>query len=71
MKTRTATTVKVENELYYEFKVLGLKHKVTLQDLIEKCVYRYVKEEAFRNDTNAYSLPQPPVLSTNPPITIP
>lgn len=54
---KTATTVKVENDLYDEFKILGVKHRITLQSLVEKCVFRYVREQPFRADLDAFSLP--------------
>jgi len=54
---KVATTVKVDPTLYDEFKVLGVRHKLTLQGLIEKTVYRYVNEEAFRNGMNTFNSP--------------
>lgn len=56
-KNKVATTVKVESTLYDEFKVLGVRHKLTLQGLVEKTVYRYVKEEVFRIDMNNFIIP--------------
>lgn len=57
MKNKVATTVKVENALYDEFKVLGVRHKLTLQGLVEKVIYRYVNEELFRDGLNNFILP--------------
>lgn len=57
MKNKVATTVKVENALYDEFKVLGVRHKLTLQGLIEKTIFRYVNEETFRVEMNNFNLP--------------
>lgn len=54
-KNKVATTVKVEPTLYDEFKVLGVRYKLTLQGLVEKTVYRYVREEIFRNDMNNFN----------------
>jgi len=56
-KNKVATTVKVESTLYDEFKVLGVHYKLTLQGLVEKAVYRYVKEEGFRNELNKFIMP--------------
>lgn len=56
-KNKVATTIKIPDTLYDEFKVLGVRHKLTLQGLIEKTVYRYVKEEGFRNDINKFIIP--------------
>lgn len=57
MKNKVATTVKVESALYDEFKILGIRHKITLQGLVERVVYRYVNEEAFRESINCFILP--------------
>ena len=57
MKNKVATTVKVESALYDEFKILGIRHKITLQGLVERVVYRYVNEEAFREGINCFILP--------------
>jgi hypothetical protein len=56
-KNKVATTVKVEPLLYDEFKVLGIRYKLTLQGLVEKTVYRYVREEVFRNEMNSFNAP--------------
>lgn len=55
-KDKVATTVKVENTLYDEFKVLGVRYKLTLQGLVEKTVFRYVRSEIYRNDMNSFTL---------------
>ena len=57
MSKKVATTVKVENTLYENFKILGIRHHLTLQGLVEKTIYRYVNEDAFRNDLNGYVIP--------------
>jgi hypothetical protein len=56
-KNKVATTVKVEPTLYDEFKILGIHYKITLQGLVEKTVFRYVKEDAFRNELNSFTIP--------------
>jgi predicted DNA-binding ribbon-helix-helix protein len=58
-KNKVATTVKVESTLYDEFKVLGVRHKLTLQGLVEKTVFRYVREDIFRTEMNNFNLPLP------------
>lgn len=57
MKNKTATTVKVDSALYDEFKILGVRNKMTLQKLIERTVYRYVNEETYRENINCFVLP--------------
>ncbi len=54
---KVATTVKVESALYDDFKILGVRHKLTLQGLVEKTVFRYVSEETFRSEMNNFLLP--------------
>lgn len=54
---KVATTVKIESSLYDDFKVLGIRHKITLQALIERSIYRYVNELKFRDDINNFNLP--------------
>ena len=57
MNNRIATTVKIDASLYDNFKVLGVRHKITLQKLVERTVYRYVNEEPFRDSINNFVLP--------------
>ena len=44
----TATTVKIDKSLYGDFKILGIRSGMTLQDFVEKCVYLYVKDPNFQ-----------------------
>jgi hypothetical protein len=54
---RVATTIKVEPDLYDDFKILGVRHKLTLQGLVERSIYLYVKDETFRSTLNNFFLP--------------
>lgn len=54
---KVATTVKIPSELYDQFKVLGIRHKLPLQTFVEKCVNMFVSDENFRNIVNSYSIP--------------
>ena len=54
---KVATTVKVENTLYDQFKILGIRHKITLQGLVEKTIHRYVNEDKFREEINSFVVP--------------
>lgn len=53
----TATTVKIENDLYDNFKVLGIRHKLTLQNFVEKCVHLYVDSGDFRSTVDNFTVP--------------
>lgn len=58
----TATTVKIEKSLYGDFKVLGIRSGLTLQDFVEKCVHLYVNDTSFRGLINVFNMPK---LSTD------
>jgi len=65
MKSKTATTVKIEKNLYDSFKILGIQNNLTLQTFVEKCVHIYVGNtsvsSSFRDIVNNFVVP---VLST-------
>lgn len=68
-KDKVATTVKIPASLYDEFKILGIRHKISLQTLVEKCVNLFVSDEAFRITIASYSIPKAvsePPLNTAP-----
>ena len=58
--TRISTTIKLYPTWYDTFKFLGIRHRLTLQALIERTVFRYNNEEAFRNEMNDFLLPPDP-----------
>ena len=61
MKTKTATTVKIEKNLYDNFKILGIQNNLTLQTFVEKCVTLYVGDtsssSSFRTLVNNFVVP--------------
>lgn len=57
MNKKIATTVKVDETTYDQFKVLGIRYKITFQGLIERSVYRYVNEDAYRDEINNFIIP--------------
>ena len=52
-----ATTVKIPPDLYSEFKILGFRRRITLQDFVERAVYLFVKDEEWRNSFNGKFTP--------------
>jgi len=60
--TRIATTVKLDNNLYDEFKIQTVRKKLTLQTFVEKCVHLYTTNGKFRDLVDDFSLPK---LSTS------
>ena len=61
MKTKTATTVKIEKSLYDNFKILGIQNNLTLQTFVDKCVHLYVGDtsssSSFRTLVNTFVVP--------------
>lgn len=53
----TATTVKLDDDLYTEFKVLAVRRHLTLQRFMEKCVHLFVEDKPFREVVDAYTVP--------------
>jgi len=42
------TTVKLENELYTQFKEINLRKKLSLQEFVNLCLEKYVNDTEFR-----------------------
>ena len=59
----TATTVKIENELYCDFKNLTSRKKITLQKFVDACVHLYTENTIFRDMVNTFTIA--PRLSTS------
>ena len=47
-KDMTLTSVKIEKELFQEFKVDCVKRKFSFQKLAERCIHSYLNDEEFR-----------------------
>ena len=55
------TSVKVDGELFDEFKVLCVRTKFSLQKLTDRCMHLYVTDEEFRKTIHNHlntSLPE-------------
>ncbi len=63
MSTKIPTTIKLDPSIYDDFKILGIRRKISLQMLVEKSVIRYVNDEIFRNDMDSFK-----IQSHTPPI---
>ena len=74
-KDKVATTVKIPAELYDELKILGVRHKISLQTLVEKCVNLFVGNTqvsaSFRETVIAYTIPRQETRSSLPDNTTP
>lgn len=55
-KEQTLTSVKIQSDLFQEFKVECVKRKFSFQKLAERAIYLYLTDEDFRkqvtNQTN-------------------
>ena len=52
-KEMTLTSVKIEENLFQEFKISCVKNKFSFQKLAERCIYQYLHDPDFRrNVTN-------------------
>ena len=56
MDTKKLTSVKVEQELFQEFKEECVRYKFSLQKLVDRSIYLYLTNEEYRrnihNQTN-------------------
>ncbi len=48
MDTKKLTSVKVEQELFQEFKEECIRYKFSLQKLVDRAIYLYLTEEEFK-----------------------
>ena len=56
MDSKKLTSVKVEEELLQQFKEQCIRHKFSLQKLVDRAIFLYLTEEEFKqrlhNQTN-------------------
>jgi len=56
--TRIATTVKLENNLYDDFKIKTVRKKLTLQTFVERCVNLYLIKDSFQSVVDEFVIPK-------------
>lgn len=44
------TTVKLNQELYNQFKELNIRGKISFQDFVNKCLERYLNDSEFQSE---------------------
>ena len=44
------TTVKLDNELYTQFKEINVRARISFQDFVNKCLEKNVEDDSFRNE---------------------
>ena len=55
---KKATTVKLDENRYDEFKILGIRNHITLQSFCEACVELYINSSSFQKSVNEVCAPQ-------------
>ena len=54
-KEMTLTSVKVQSELFEDFKMSCVKHKFSLQKLVYRTVHLYLTDEEFRKNIHNHN----------------
>jgi hypothetical protein len=45
---RTITSVKIPENLYEDFKIMSVRSKINLQEIVERTIYMYITDPTFR-----------------------
>lgn len=48
------TSVKVIKDLYYEFKKISIDEKISLQQLVNRSINLYIRDDVFKKTINEY-----------------
>ena len=54
-KEMTLISVKVQSELFDDFKMSCVKHKFSLQKLVDRTVHLYLTDEEFRKNIHNHN----------------
>jgi len=46
----SSTTVKLNQELYNQFKELNIRGKISFQDFVNKCLEKYLNDNTFQTE---------------------
>ncbi len=55
MSDKVLTSVKIQPELFEEFKVACVRHKFSLQKLADRCIHLYLTDEDFRKKVHNHT----------------
>jgi hypothetical protein len=53
---QTLTSVKVNKELFQEFKIYCVKHKFSLQKLVDRSIYLYLQDKEYQKTINTTTI---------------
>lgn len=45
---RTTTSVKIPENLYEDFKIMSIRSKINLQEIVERTIFMYITDSSFR-----------------------
>ena len=54
-KDKTLTSVKVQSDLFEDFKMECVKRKFSLQKLVDRTIHLYLTDEDFRKSIHNYN----------------
>jgi hypothetical protein len=54
-KEMTLTSVKIQSDLFEEFKVATVRYKFSLQKLTERSIHLYLTDETFRRQVHNHT----------------
>ena len=55
MSDKVLTSVKIQPELFEEFKVACVRHKFSFQKLADRCIHLYFTDEDFRKKVHNHN----------------
>jgi hypothetical protein len=53
-QNKTLTSVKINSEMFEEFKVATVRYKFTLQKLTERSIHLYLTDDSFRKQIHSH-----------------
>ena len=54
-KQQSLTSVKIDSELFDEFKIACVRHKFSFQKLAERAIHLYLTDDGFRKEIHNYN----------------
>jgi hypothetical protein len=54
-KQQSLTSVKIDSELFDEFKIACVRHKFSFQKLAERAIHLYLTDDGFRKEIRNYN----------------
>ena len=54
-KEMTLTSVKVQSELFEDFKMSCVKHKFSLQKLVDRTIHLYLTDNEFKKSIHSHN----------------